>query len=86
MSVKVGNARSAPKPVNGGCPQGSVLGVLLFNVTTDDLEDEPTNTEFMPTVEFPNLLRPQVGSLTSTPVKRAPEPSCEVSPLGGGRF
>ena len=25
--------------MTGGCPQGSILGVLLFNVTTDDLED-----------------------------------------------
>ena len=40
MVVKVGDARSDPKPVNGGCPQGSILGVFLFNVTTDDLEDE----------------------------------------------
>lgn len=25
--------------MTGGCPQGSILGVFLFNVTTDDLED-----------------------------------------------
>ena len=40
MSVKIGNVRSVPKPVNGGCPQGSKLGVLLFNTTTDSLEND----------------------------------------------
>ena len=40
MSVKVGSAWSTPRPVYGGVPQGSILGVMLFNVSTDDLEDE----------------------------------------------
>ena len=39
MTVRVGNSWSMPREVNGGCPQGSILGVLLFNITTDDLED-----------------------------------------------
>lgn len=39
MSVKVGQIRSVPRPVCGGCPQGSILSVYLFNTTTDDLED-----------------------------------------------
>ena len=26
--------------VNGGCPQSSVLGVYLFNIFSDELEDE----------------------------------------------
>lgn len=40
VSVRVGQCWSEPLPVNGGCPQGSILGVRLFNTTTDDLEDD----------------------------------------------
>ena len=43
MSVRVAEAWSKPRPVHGGVPQGSILGVMLFNVATDDLEDEATD-------------------------------------------
>lgn len=39
MTVRVGNSFSDRLLVNGGCPQGSVLGVYLFNVCSDELED-----------------------------------------------
>ena len=35
MTVKVGTDFSAPRPVNGGSPQGSLLGNFLFCLTTD---------------------------------------------------
>ena len=39
MTVKVGGTQSTPREVWGGCPQGSILGVFLFNATIDDLEE-----------------------------------------------
>ena len=39
MTVKVNQTHSQPREVWGGCPQGSILGVFLFNATIDDLED-----------------------------------------------
>ena len=38
MAVKVGQALSNPRVVLGGVPQGSILGVFLFNVTIDSFE------------------------------------------------
>ena len=37
MSVKIGNARSDPRTVPGGSPQGSILGNYLFCSTTNGL-------------------------------------------------
>ena len=46
MAVRVGSCWSQERPVYGGVPQGSILGVLLFNMTTDNLEDEEGATGF----------------------------------------
>ena len=40
MTLRVGSHWSEPLPVSGGCPQGSLLGVILFNATTEFLEDD----------------------------------------------
>ena len=39
LLVRVKQAWWDPLPVFGGVPQGSILGVFLFNATTDNLED-----------------------------------------------
>ena len=39
MTVKVDGTHSEPREIWGGCPQGSILGVYLFNATIDDLEE-----------------------------------------------
>ena len=39
MTVKVGQTMSIPRPVSGGCPQRSILGVFLFNATIDDIQE-----------------------------------------------
>ena len=40
MTVQVGENKSKLLPVNAGAPQGSVLGSFLFNVGTDDLDQD----------------------------------------------
>ena len=45
MSVRVSDTWSVPKRVDGGCPQGSILGVFLFNSTIDNLENGCTDLE-----------------------------------------
>ena len=92
MSVKIGRTRSKPRDVNGGCPQGSILGVFLFNTTTDDLEDEilPPDSNF---VRHDNSSDTSLENSAASPAPMASSPSsqgarldCTVSPLGGGRY
>ena len=39
MSVRASETWSTPLPLNGGVLRVPILGVLLFNLPTDDLED-----------------------------------------------
>ena len=39
MTVRVGETLSSPRPVHGGSPQGSMLGNLLFTITTDKITE-----------------------------------------------
>ena len=96
MSVRVGQSWSTPLPVNGGCPQGSVLGVKIFNTTT--LEDDFLRSERArmripmsppPPDPRPNELPVVRGTGTSTPTRGEgnPEPQFgEVSPVEAGAF
>lgn len=83
MTVRVGEAWSQPRAVSGGCPQGSILGVFLFNVTTEDLEED------FEEYERNRLgLRPAPGEpLAPMAVQQAAaEPEGPLSPAGGGVF
>ena len=59
VTVRVGKSWSAPRPVNGGVPQGSILGVFLFNASTDDLEDGG-DTRMNPDVSEEETPEPEV--------------------------
>ena len=50
MSVKVGQCMSGPRIVLGGVPQGSILGVFLFNATIDSFEAASKDIAQYPTV------------------------------------
>ena len=41
MSVRVGSSYSTPRPVHGGSPQGSILGIFLFCATTNVFAEIP---------------------------------------------
>ena len=71
MTVRVGQSWSDPLPVDGGCPQGSILGVQLFNTTTDDLEDDFERQEKerlqLPTVPVAEDVPVHVPPVVETP-------------------
>ena len=96
MSVRVGKHWSAPRLVNGGCPQGSILGVMLFNMTTDDLEDNFVRQERQrlglttPLDQAQEPLTPSLGApnfVTSSPVGAEQQFfEADLSDVGPGFF
>ena len=97
MTVRVGSQWSEDLQVNGGCPQGSVLGVLLFNTTTDDLENDFLARECdrlrLPQLAAtdsppPNPVPLLNGGATSSPVLDAHEGPLDpnLSPISAGGF
>ena len=70
------------------------MGVLLFNVTTEDLEDEvcpPPVTAVEPDSDSnsnskPSSSPPSRGQATSTPTLGGQNLDSSISPLGGGRY
>ena len=81
MVVKVGTVLSEPRYVNGGCPQGSILGVFLFNATIDDLEEGCTE---LPDTRL-SIRRQTTVPVPSTPMGRGSFPtSPEASPIVRG--
>ena len=94
MKVRVRNVWSKPRLVYGGVPQGPILGVFLYNVSTDDLENEAAPGAAGSDVEedVGNLsdsnsegLPPSLRStVTSTPVGHGgPSVDVDESPVRG---
>ena len=75
MSVRVGSTWSKPRPVSGGVPQGSILGVLLVNMTTNYLEDDKN------AIGLPNSRETTTEHETTEADKMAISPSCSESSL-----
>ena len=72
MMVKVGNTMSNPRPVLGGVPQGSRLGVLLFYMAIDNFEAHSDDVkDYSPTDNY-RLTDPAPGRLADAPVRAEP--------------
>ena len=90
MTVKVEEARSVPKAVNAGAPQGSVLGTYMFNVGTDSLEQgidiqQNVNTYQLSQGDLSFLeMQPDRNYAESTPERiRFPTADLDDSPIAG---
>ena len=70
MVVKLGNNFSNPKKINGGSPQGSILGNYLFCITTDRLGDNEEHEELemvQGSAETPGMIRRNRARTLSQP-------------------
>lgn len=86
MTVKLGMSSSVERPVNAGAPQGSVLGTYVFNVATDDLEEEHgQNMDHIINEHGHDLsfleTRPTVSGAASTPTRQPPATDPNLSPI-----
>ena len=78
MVVKVGQTHSELREVWGGCPQGSILGVFLFNATIDDLEEGCVD---LPDTRSRTRPAQDPAPACSTPVRRLPGHEADCSPI-----
>ena len=77
MTVKVDGTHSEPREIWGGCPQGSILGVYLFNATIDDLEEDCSDLP-----ETRKSLRRSIAPVPYTPKGGVPSlPMATESPI-----
>ena len=84
MTVKLGSSFSKEQAVNAGAPQRSVLGTYVFNVATDDLEDNIARPDdyhlsqgdlsFLET-------QPEEGRAHSTPERNIIDQVPDLSPI-----
>lgn len=87
MTVKMGDARSTCRLVTGGVPQGSLLGVLLFNIFIDRFDLETPDVETYEVLEGSGLNQDNVpvdDSLDIPVVQRAESEHLHLPPWRPG--
>lgn len=81
MTFKVNSVFSSERPLNGGSPQGTLLGNYMFVITTDRLELK-NDANHITTASASLTSTPWNPSEIGSPVRRRPS----VLSLGGDQF